>query len=41
VEKVINAGQTDCDFGILLEQQAEASGLQLQPEDVDVDDGLK
>jgi len=41
VEKVINAGQTKCDFGILLEQQAEASGLQLQPEDVDVDDGLK
>jgi 3-hydroxyisobutyrate dehydrogenase-like beta-hydroxyacid dehydrogenase len=41
VEKVISAGQTDCDFGILLEQQAEASGLQLQPEDVDVDDGLK
>ena len=41
VEKVINAGQTDCDFGILLEQQAEASGLQLQPENVDVDDGLK
>ena len=41
VEQVINAGQTDCDFGILLEQQAEASGLQLQPEDVDVDDGLK
>jgi 3-hydroxyisobutyrate dehydrogenase len=41
VEKVINAGQTDCDFGILLEQQAQASGLQLQPENVDVDDGLK
>jgi 3-hydroxyisobutyrate dehydrogenase-like beta-hydroxyacid dehydrogenase len=41
VEQVINAGQTDCDFGILLEQQAEASGLQLQPENVDVDDGLK
>jgi 3-hydroxyisobutyrate dehydrogenase len=41
VEKVISAGQTDCDFGILLEQQAQASGLQLQPENVDVDDGLK
>ena len=41
VEKVIDAGQTDCDFGILLEQQAESSGLQLQPENVDVDDGLK
>jgi 3-hydroxyisobutyrate dehydrogenase len=41
VEKVINSGQTDCDFGILLEQQAQESGLCLKPENVDVDDGLK
>ncbi len=40
VEKVIDAGHTDCDFGILLEQQAEESGLKLQPENVEVDDGL-
>ena len=40
VEKLINAGHTDCDFGFLLEQQAEASGLSLRPEGVEVDDGL-
>ena len=40
VDQVIAAGQTDCDFGILLEQQAEASRLALQPENVEVDDGL-
>ena len=40
IEKLINAGHTDCDFGFLLEQQAEASGLSLRPEGVEVDDGL-
>jgi len=40
VDAVINEGHTDCDFGILLEQQAAASGMQLQPEGIDVDDGL-
>ena len=40
VEKVINAGHTECDFGILLEQQAHESGLQLEAENVEVDDGL-
>ncbi len=40
VEQVINAGYTDCDFGILLEQQAEAAGMQLQAENIEVDDGL-
>lgn len=40
VQQTIDAGQTDCDFGILLEQQAEASGIKLQPEHVEVDDGL-
>ena len=40
VQKMIDAGQTDRDFGILLEQQAEASGIKLQSENVEVDDGL-
>lgn len=40
VQKVIDKGHTDCDFGILLELQAEASGLQLSPENVEVDTGL-
>jgi len=40
VDQVVNSGNTDCDFGILLEQQAEASGVKLQPEDIKVDDGL-
>jgi 3-hydroxyisobutyrate dehydrogenase-like beta-hydroxyacid dehydrogenase len=40
VQQAIDAGHTDCDFGILLEIQAEASGMQLNPENVEVDDGL-
>jgi 3-hydroxyisobutyrate dehydrogenase-like beta-hydroxyacid dehydrogenase len=40
VQQAIDAGHTDCDFGILLELQAEASGMQLSPENVGVDDGL-
>jgi 3-hydroxyisobutyrate dehydrogenase len=40
VQKVIDAGETERDFGILLELQAEASGMKLTPENVDVDDGL-
>jgi 3-hydroxyisobutyrate dehydrogenase-like beta-hydroxyacid dehydrogenase len=40
VQQMIDAGQTDRDFGILLEQQAEASGIKLQSENVEVDDGL-
>jgi 3-hydroxyisobutyrate dehydrogenase-like beta-hydroxyacid dehydrogenase len=41
VQQMIDAGQTDRDFGILLEQQAEASGTKLQSENVEVDDGLQ
>jgi 3-hydroxyisobutyrate dehydrogenase len=41
VNRAIEAGHTDCDFAILLEQQAEASGLTLAPENLAVDDGLK
>jgi len=40
VQQAIDAGHTDCDFGILLEMQAGSSGIQLLPEDVEVDDGL-
>ena len=40
VQQAIDAGHTDCDFGILLEMQAATSGVQLLPEDVEVDDGL-
>jgi 3-hydroxyisobutyrate dehydrogenase-like beta-hydroxyacid dehydrogenase len=40
VQQTIDAGNTECDFGILLEQQAEASGIKLQAENVEVDDGL-
>ena len=40
VQHAIDAGRTDCDFGILLELQAGASGMQLQPENVKIDDGL-
>lgn len=38
VQRTIDSGHTECDFGILLEQPAEASGIELQSEDVD--DGL-
>ena len=40
VDQVINSGNTDCDFGILLEQQAKASGIDLQSEEIEVNDGL-
>ena len=41
VNRAVEAGHTDCDFAILLDQQAKASGLVLKPENVAVDDGLK
>jgi 3-hydroxyisobutyrate dehydrogenase len=41
VQKSIDAGHTDCDFGILLEEQAKASGLELKSENKDISDGLK
>ena len=41
VDRVIQSGHTDCDFGILLEQEAQDAGLKLEPENVAVDDGLK
>ena len=41
VNEAVEAGHTDCDFAILLEEQAKKSGLKLEPENVAVDDGLK
>jgi len=41
VDEAVEAGHTDCDFAILLEQQAKKSKLKLKPENVQVDDGLK
>jgi 3-hydroxyisobutyrate dehydrogenase len=40
VDQAVQAGHTDCDFSILLLQEAEAAGMKLEPEDVEVDDGL-
>jgi 3-hydroxyisobutyrate dehydrogenase-like beta-hydroxyacid dehydrogenase len=41
VNKAVEAGHTDCDFAILLDQQAKAAGMTLQAENVTIDDGLK
>jgi 3-hydroxyisobutyrate dehydrogenase len=40
VETLIERGHTDDDFASLLELQADASGLELKPEDAPVTDGL-
>jgi len=40
VQRAIDAGHTDCDFSVLLHEQAKASGLELVSEDVDVGTGL-
>jgi len=40
VQQAIDAGETERDFGILLELQAEASGMKLTSENADVADGL-
>ena len=40
VQRSIDAGHTDCDFGILLEEQAKASGMKLVSEQENIDDGL-
>jgi 3-hydroxyisobutyrate dehydrogenase-like beta-hydroxyacid dehydrogenase len=41
VDKLVQAGHTECDFAILLEQAATAAGMKLKPEHVAIDDGLK
>jgi 3-hydroxyisobutyrate dehydrogenase len=40
VQAGVGSGRTDEDFAILLDLQAAASGLELKPENVKVDDGL-
>ena len=40
VQAAVSTGRVDEDFAILLELQARSSGLELEPEDVEVDDGL-
>lgn len=41
IQTCIGHGYKDIDFSVLLELEAKASGLKLEPEDVDIDDGLK
>jgi 3-hydroxyisobutyrate dehydrogenase len=40
IQAAVGSGRTDEDFAILLDLQAAASGLKLEPDDVPVDDGL-
>jgi 3-hydroxyisobutyrate dehydrogenase-like beta-hydroxyacid dehydrogenase len=40
VQATVSSGRVDEDFAILLDQQAAASGIELKPENVAVDDGL-
>jgi 3-hydroxyisobutyrate dehydrogenase len=41
VDQVVNDGHTDCDFAVLLLEEAKAAGMTLEPEKVIVSDGLK
>ncbi len=41
VDKLVQAGHTECDFAILHRAGRDAAGLKLTPENVAVDDGLK
>jgi 3-hydroxyisobutyrate dehydrogenase-like beta-hydroxyacid dehydrogenase len=40
VQSLVGRGHVDQDFALLLQQQADASGLKLEPEDAEVSDGL-
>ena len=40
VQRCIDAGHTECDFAVLLQEQAKASNVELTPENFEVDDGL-
>jgi len=40
VQATVGSGRVEEDFAILLDQQAAASGMELKPENVSVDDGL-
>jgi 3-hydroxyisobutyrate dehydrogenase-like beta-hydroxyacid dehydrogenase len=41
VDKLVQAGYTECDFAILIDQAAQAAGMKLKPENLAIDDGLK
>ena len=40
VQSAIGHGHTDCDFAVLLHEEAAAAGLEIEPENVEVSDGL-
>ncbi len=40
VDRAVQAGHTDCDFAVLLLEEAKAAGMTLEAEHVEVDDGL-
>lgn len=40
IQSAIGHGHTDCDFAVLLQEQAAAAGLDIKPENVEVSDGL-
>ena len=40
IQSAIGHGHTDCDFAVLLHEEAAAAGLDIKPEDVEVSDGL-
>ena len=40
VDKAVRAGHTECDFAVLLLEQAKASGIELKPENLKIADGL-
>ena len=40
VQSAIGHGHTDCDFSVLLQQEAAAAGLAIEPENIEVSDGL-
>jgi 3-hydroxyisobutyrate dehydrogenase len=40
VQAAVSSGRVDEDFAIMLDLQARSSGVELKPEDVEVDDGL-
>jgi 3-hydroxyisobutyrate dehydrogenase len=41
VARMVGRGYDDIDFAVLLRETARDAGLELAPEDVEVDDGLK
>jgi hypothetical protein len=40
VDKAVRAGHTECDFAVLLLEQAKASGIELESENLKIADGL-